>query len=425
MSRLGVFVCHCGSNIGDRVDCRSVANYARGLRGVSVALDYKYMCSDPGQKMITDAITEKDLTGVVVASCSPRMHEPTFRKNVSNAGLNPYLCEMANLREHCSWVHTDRDRATAKAMDLVRFMVEKVKKNQPLYDIKVPVTKRALVIGGGIAGIQAALDIAAGGHEVVLVEKDASIGGHMAQLDETFPTLDCSQCILTPKMVDAAQSDKISLHTYSEVEAVDGYIGNFEITIKKKARSVNADKCTGCGTCWNHCPVHNIPNFDKKSTPVEIEELSRKKEVDEIIDAYSGQKGALIPILQDIDALYRYLPKELLQYVSFRLEIPMSQVLHMATFYTAFSLEPRGKHTIHVCMGTACHVRGAPRLLDEIGRELSIEPGETTKDKLFTLETVNCLGACAMGPVMVIDGTYFGNMTSAKVGKVLEKYGKD
>ena len=181
MARIGVFVCHCGENINGTVDCAKVAAVASGYEGVAYSVDYKYMCSDPGQNLIKQAIKEKGLTGVVVASCSPRMHEPTFRRACSEAGLNPYLCEMANLREHCSWVHDKGDATTEKAIDLVRMLIEKVKRNQALTSIKVPVTKTALVIGGGIAGIQASLDIANAGHKVILIERDPSIGGHMSQ----------------------------------------------------------------------------------------------------------------------------------------------------------------------------------------------------------------------------------------------------
>ncbi len=263
MSRIGVFVCHCGENISRTVDVERVAAEVGKLPGVALATDYKYMCSDPGQGLLKKAIAEQRLSHVVVAACSPRMHERTFRKAVESAGINPFLCEMANIREHCSWVHDNREEATEKAIEIVGMMVERVKRNRALPAITVPVTKRSLIIGGGIAGIQAALDIADAGHEVVLVEREPSIGGHMAQLSETFPTLDCSQCIMTPRMVDVANHPRITLHSYSEVEHVEGYIGNFQVTIRKKARSVDEKKCTGCGVCIEKCPIRKIPNkFD-------------------------------------------------------------------------------------------------------------------------------------------------------------------
>jgi heterodisulfide reductase subunit A2 len=260
MSKIGVFVCHCGENISATIDCEKVARIAGGYDGVVYSVDYKYMCSDPGQSLIKSAIAEKGLDGVVVAACSPRMHEPTFRKACAEAGLNPYLCEMANLREHCSWVHEKGDATTEKAIDLVRVLVEKVKKNTSLNSIKVPVTKRALVIGGGIAGIQASLDIANTGHKVILIEKEPSIGGHMSQLSETFPTLDCSQCILTPRMVEVAQHPNITLYTYAELESLEGFIGNFKARIRRKSKSLDEKLCTGCGLCTTKCPVKKIPS---------------------------------------------------------------------------------------------------------------------------------------------------------------------
>ena len=260
MSKVGVFVCHCGENISATVDCAKVAETAGNWDGVAFSVDYKYMCSDPGQSLIKNAITEKGLTGVVVASCSPRMHEPTFRKACAEAGLNPFMCEMANLREHCSWVHEKGEATTEKAIDLVRILVEKVKVNHELTSIKVPVTKTALVIGGGIAGIQASLDIANTGHKVILIEKDPSIGGHMSQLSETFPTLDCSQCILTPRMVEVAQHPNITLYTYAELESLEGFIGNFKARIRKKSKSIDEKLCTGCGQCTTKCPVKKIPS---------------------------------------------------------------------------------------------------------------------------------------------------------------------
>ena len=260
MSKIGVFVCHCGENISATVDCIKVAETASKYDGVTFSVDYKYMCSDPGKTIIKNAIQEKGLTGVVVASCSPRMHEPTFRKACAEAGLNPYMCEMANLREHCSWVHEKGEETTEKAIDLVRILVEKIKYNQSLNAIKVPVTKTALVIGGGIAGIQASLDIANTGHKVILIEKDPSIGGHMSQLSETFPTLDCSQCILTPRMVEVAQHPNITLYTYAELESLDGFIGNFKVKIRKKSKSIDEKLCTGCGLCTIKCPIKKIPS---------------------------------------------------------------------------------------------------------------------------------------------------------------------
>jgi heterodisulfide reductase subunit A len=260
MSKIGVFICHCGENISATVDCERVAQEIRKVEGVEYAIDYKYMCSDPGQTLIKDAIREHHLDGVVVGSCSPRMHEPTFRKACAEAGLNPFLCEMANLREHCSWVHEKGEATTEKAFDLVKMLVEKVKRNKPLESIKVPITKKALVIGGGIAGIQASLDIANAGHQVILIEKDPSIGGHMSQLSETFPTLDCSQCILTPRMVEVAQHPNITLYTYAELDSLEGFIGNFTAKIRLKAKSVDHKKCTGCGACLQKCPQKRIPS---------------------------------------------------------------------------------------------------------------------------------------------------------------------
>ena len=210
--KIGVFVCHCGTNISATVDVEKVAEEARKNNpGVSYTTTYKYMCSDPGQKLLRDKIKEEGLDGVVVAACSPKMHEHTFRNASKKAGMNPYHVEISNLREQCSWVHPDKPTGTEKSVDLVRMMTEKTRKDKSLNPIKVPVTRKALVIGGGIAGIQAALDIADAGHEVIMVEREASIGGHMAQLSETFPTLDCSQCIMTPKMVELAQNENIKL----------------------------------------------------------------------------------------------------------------------------------------------------------------------------------------------------------------------
>lgn len=254
MQRIGVFICWCGSNIASTVDVEKVAEVISHEKGVVFSTTYQYMCSENGQQLIKNAIKEHNLTGIVVGSCSPRMHEATFRRTASGAGLNPYLVEIANIREHCSWIHKDREEATEKAIILVRTAIAKVLLNTPLTEGESPVTKRALVIGGGIAGIQTALDIAEAGFQVDIVEKNATIGGRMAQVDKTFPTLDCSACILTPKMVDCAQNENIEILSYSEVENVQGFVGNFTVTIKKKARYVDESKCTGCKVCMQFCP---------------------------------------------------------------------------------------------------------------------------------------------------------------------------
>lgn len=421
MARMGVFICWCGANIAETVDCEEVARYAGTLPGVMIARSYKYMCSDPGQRLITDAIQEHKLSGVVVASCSPRMHEPTFRMAAASVGLNPYMLEMANIREHCSWVHTDRREATEKAQDLVRLLVEKVKRNQPLQEIEVPVTQRVMVIGAGIAGIQAALDVASAGYEVALVERQASIGGHMSMLDETFPTLDCSQCILTPRMVEIMQSKNITLHSYSEVEQVDGYVGNFKVKVRQKARSVDMSKCTGCGDCWNNCMARN--KISEPSGTVVAQETPAHivRKVDALLEKYTDRAGMVIGLLQDIQSEFNYLPQDVLMYLSAKSEIPLSRLYAVARFYNGFSLKPRGKYIIRVCLGTACHLRGGGQVADAVVRELGIEHGETTKDKLFTLERVNCLGTCALAPVITVNDKYHGKMTVGKMMKVLEE----
>ena len=263
MARVGVFVCWCGSNIAKTVDVERVAKEAASIPGVVFSTDYKYMCSEPGQNLVKDAILEHKLDRIVVASCSPRLHEPTFQRCIADAGLNPFMSEMANIREHCSWVHHDKEEASAKALDLIKMAVAKVRKDEPLFQNPIPITKRALVVGGGVAGIQAALDIADAGYPVTLVERTPSIGGRMAQYDKTFPTLDCAACILTPKMVDCASHPNITILTYAEVEEVSGFVGNFTVKIRKRARSVDMEKCTGCGICYSKCPVKVPSEFDE------------------------------------------------------------------------------------------------------------------------------------------------------------------
>ncbi len=257
--RIGCYICHCGTNIAQMVDVEEVTAFAAGEPNVAVARHDKYMCSDPGQAMIIADIKSLALDRIVVASCSPRMHEPTFQRACERAGLNKYLFEMANIREHCAWVHEERRKATDKAKALVNAALKRVAFHEPLQDRKVPIHPDAVVVGGGIAGITAALTIADGGSKVYLVEKEPSIGGHMSEFDKTFPTLDCSACILTPKMTAVGQHPNIELLTNAEVAKVEGSIGDFTVTIRKKARYVDEEACTGCGQCWTLCPSRTTP----------------------------------------------------------------------------------------------------------------------------------------------------------------------
>jgi len=282
--RIGVFVCDCGLNIAGSVDTEKVRESAEKLDGVVVSVRNKYTCADPGQEEIKRCIREYSLNRVVVASCTPRMHESTFRNCVAQAGLNPYLFEMASIREHCSWVHLhDREAATDKAKDIVKIAVSRARLLQPQEETKIPITDKALVIGGGVAGIQAALDLADAGHQVYLVEKAASVGGIMAQLDKTFPTMDCSICVLGPKMMDVGRHQQITLMTYSQIEAISGYVGNFTVRVRKKARYVDETVCNSCGRCAEVCPVV-VP--------------------DEFQQGFSSRKAAYIPFPQAVPSSY-------------------------------------------------------------------------------------------------------------------------
>jgi NADH:ubiquinone oxidoreductase subunit E/NAD-dependent dihydropyrimidine dehydrogenase PreA subunit len=280
----------------------------------------------------------------------------------------------------------------------------KNEKNPPMTPAK---HGSVLVLGGGIAGIQSALDLADAGFKVYLVEKQPSIGGTMPQLDKTFPTNDCAMCILAPKLVATGRHPNIELITYSDLKKIEGEPGDFTVTINKKARSVDETLCNGCGLCVENCLVRFKPQKPKDHDAKKNVSKDDLKTINDIIQIYGKSSDMLIPIMQAINEHYNYLPKNILQYVAQELKVPLSQVYHVATFYTSFTLKPRGKHIIKVCMGTACHVRGSPRVLDEIQRYLKIEPDETTDDGMFTLETVNCLGACALGPVVVVDEKYY------------------
>ena len=263
-AKIGVYICHCGTNIAGKVNIEEIVKYASTLPYVIVAKDYLFMCSDPGQKMIVEDIKKHKLNRVVVAACSPTMHEATFRRVCQEGGLNQYLFQMANIREHCSWVTYDEVEATEKAKAIIAGAVYKAAYLEPLEVKRVKINPNTLIVGGGIAGIQAALEIAESVHKVYLVEKEPSIGGHMAQFDKTFPTLDCAACILTPKMIQVGQHENIKLFTYSEVLEVSGFIGNFKVKVLKKARYVDPEKCNGCGECALKCPIKVPSEFDEK-----------------------------------------------------------------------------------------------------------------------------------------------------------------
>jgi len=287
--RVGVYICHCGVNIAQTVAIEELKMFASTLPHVKVSENYMYMCSEPGQELIRKDIREKRLNRIVVAACSPRMHEPTFRNTLQSAGLNPYCLEIANIREQCSWVHHDQKQATAKAKGLLAAAVSKAALLEPLEEKEVPVTPTAMVIGGGIAGIQAAIDIADSGFKTYLVEKEPSIGGHMMQLDKTFPTLDCSACILTPKMADIKNHPNIELLAYSEVVDVKGFVGNFQVTVKKKPRYIDETICNACGTCAKYCSIAIVDPFN---------------------EGLSKLKALHIPFPQAIPAAYVISPKE-------------------------------------------------------------------------------------------------------------------
>ena len=274
-----------------------------------------------------------------------------------------------------------------------------------------------LVVGAGIGGMQASLDLANAGFKVFLVERGPAIGGAMSQLDKTFPTNDCAMCTLAPRMVECGSHLNIEKLTYSEVEEITGRPGSFRVKVRKKARSVDEAKCTGCGICMSNCPVTN-----KIQLPAHREDQTGPEtiEIDRIIEAGGSAKSSLIKILQDANRTFNYLPESVLRRISKRLDIPFSEVFGTASFYKGFSLEPRGRFSIQVCKGTACHVRESQRILEELQRRLGIDAGQTSADLMYSLDTVNCLGACALGPVVAVNGEFYGQMNPGKVPKLLD-----
>ena len=279
-----------------------------------------------------------------------------------------------------------------------------------------------LVCGGGIAGIQASLDLAGAGFRVYLVEESPTIGGRMARLDKTFPTGDCATCILSPKLVECLRNLNIEIFPMSDITALEGEAGQFTATVRQRPTSVNAEKCTGCGDCWAHCPVRNLPQETgpfRPTVPIEEEEQAR---LEAILARYEGEPGSLLPILQEVQDSFSYLPRSVLEALSVRQEIPLSEILRVATFYNSFSLEPVGRHLIEVCLGTACFVRGAGTLLERLEKEIGVSAGQTDESMRFTLRTVRCIGCCALAPAFRIDGVTFGKMKPDKVSSILEQF---
>jgi len=279
----------------------------------------------------------------------------------------------------------------------------------------------ALVMGGGIGGMQAALDLAESGIKVYLVDNKPSIGGVMAQLDKTFPTNDCAMCTMAPRLVEIGRHKDIEVITLAEIERIRGNAGNFEVEIRKRPRYVDEDKCTGCGSCVRNCPVQNIIYITPEKETIEIS-VQDMEIVDNIIKDFEISEGTLVPILQRANDTFNYLPEPVLKYISRKLDIPLSTVCRIATFYNAFSLEPRGKHIITICLGTACHVKGAERITATFESELGISRGTTTKDMIFTLETVRCIGCCGLAPVLKVGEDIHGLMAKNKVPELLKSY---
>lgn len=279
-----------------------------------------------------------------------------------------------------------------------------------------------LIAGAGISGMQSALDLAESGFKVYLVDKGSNIGGVMAALDKTFPTNDCAMCTLAPKLVDISRHPNIELITYAQVENISGQPGNLQVEIRKKPRYVDEEKCTGCGSCMENCPVKNQPYFEEQEKIVpqlSEEELSKVKA---IISQHRTKKSYMMPILQQVNTDFNYLPAEVLKYIAEELDYPLSEIYRIVTFYNAFRLTPRGKYMINVCMGTSCYVRGSELILLELERILGVSPGGTTKDLKYSLESVRCIGCCSLAPVITIEGEAFGNLIPSDIGDILNQY---
>ncbi len=281
-------------------------------------------------------------------------------------------------------------------------------------------TGAALVLGGGVAGIQCSLDLAEGGYKVYLVEKEPALGGHMAQLDKTFPTNDCAMCTISPKLVEIGRHKDVEIVTLADVESIEGDPGNFRVKLKKQPRYVDESKCTGCGTCTTSCPTHNMVQLQTVAEPALEAEV--RDQVDAILAGHQQQSGSLMPILQEINRAYNFFPENVLEYVSLRTGHPLTDIYRIATFYSAFSITPRGKHTISVCMGTTCYVRGSQRLMEKLSDVLEVEPGQTTADMMFSVESVRCIGCCGLAPAIMVDDTVYGQLAPRAIPDIIKKY---
>lgn len=277
------------------------------------------------------------------------------------------------------------------------------------------------VLGGGIAGMQAALDLADSGLKVYLVESQAGIGGVMAMLDKTFPTNDCAMCTMAPRLVEIGRHKDIELITMSQIKSLEGEPGNFTIKLHQKARYVDTEACTGCGACVSNCPVRNVVHIERDGEQIAISTEDQLK-VKHIIDSYRNEEHKLLPVLEDVNEQFGYLPEEVIRYIAKELNYPLSLAYRLATFYNAFSLVPRGKNLIKVCMGTACYVKGGKRILAEVQKKLHVNVGEATPDLKFSLETVNCYGCCGQSPVMTVNDNVYGYIKTAQVHEILDEY---
>ncbi len=279
-----------------------------------------------------------------------------------------------------------------------------------------------LVCGAGVAGIQASLDLSAAGFRVYLVEESPTIGGNMARLDKTFPTGDCATCIISPKLVECMRELNIETITMADVVSLEGEAGNFKAEIRRRPRSVDADKCTGCGDCWEHCPVYSVPVVPEPFQPLEPLDEAESTALDEIVERHRDDPGAMMPVLQEISETHGYLPRRIVEHAACRMEVPLADVLRVASFYDEFRLQPAGRHVVEVCNGTSCHAKGSVALLAKLQQHLGIGPGETDEQRRFTLRTVRCLGLCGLSPAMKIDGRGFAEVNLDKVPEILEQF---